>query len=353
MEHLKHQSEESLPDPASSADRHANAAITQILRILVTSSCNYSCTYCHSEGMSPDAQQEMNLEDFLFVADAGLPLLEGFAIAGGEPLLYPDLASLCLQIWTTTGKKVHLTTNSSMTLFPLHSAFHAIARINLSINSLNPHAYKMITGVNMPRRVLLANADLLSKSQIEVHTNTVLLPELTTSMSAIREIVDFCNTYGFVPEFLHFIPRVPAEAAETCDALNQFRASVRALGLRPSNYRRPFSHPNTLYEGDSTRLILRDFGQVPTAGVCRDCGMRSYCSEGFCHVRISPDGTMSACRAGAASRGNVLPYVRTRDAEAVREILGGLQGLFPLRPEWAQLFVARRNQSVGGYDWRF
>jgi len=324
----------------------AQQSIRKILRLLLTPDCNSKCFYCHREGMPPDTKSLLTPHDWRFVIEATADLFEGVAIAGGEPMLYADLVSLAEFIFCTTGRAVHLTTNGSLPLNSVVERSNLFARVNLSINTMNPTTYVRITGRPMPKNVLSANLEALSATGIELHTNTVLLPGFNLSAQEISAILDLSKDYNLLPEFLHLIPRTKDEFRATCEGLRRFRSAMAALGYTAELRERPYSHPNTLYRKGSHKVVLRDYGQLTDPETCQGCRLYSFCTEGICHIRLSPDGWLRPCREGLRLSLSILEAIKHRNIDAVSNSAISAQRMFERKLLWKRLCWNRSPEEV-------
>lgn len=61
--------------------------------------CNLRCPYCHNAALvTKSIDEDFSVQDILAFLDTRQGLLDGVCITGGEPLLQPDLATLCAHI---------------------------------------------------------------------------------------------------------------------------------------------------------------------------------------------------------------------------------------------------------------
>lgn len=75
--------------------------------------CNYRCPFCHnSELLCREGEEFMTEDAFLAFLNKRIGLLDGVCVSGGEPTLYPGLASLLRRI-KALGFSVKLDTNGS------------------------------------------------------------------------------------------------------------------------------------------------------------------------------------------------------------------------------------------------
>jgi cyclic pyranopterin phosphate synthase len=121
------------------------------LRLSVTDRCDLRCTYCMPERMEflPKAEV-LTLEELARLAEAFIRRgVTKIRLTGGEPLVRRDILTLVGRLGRQIGgglEELTLTTNA--TLLARHAeALKAagIARINVSLDSLNPERFRAIT----------------------------------------------------------------------------------------------------------------------------------------------------------------------------------------------------------------
>lgn len=129
------------------------------LRISVTARCNLKCRYCvpDEEIHTAPPKEILSAMEILEIARTAARL--GFVkirITGGEPLLRPDIVSIISEIAQIQGiKNLSLTTNGvflSRFIKPLVD--EGLSRVNVSLDTLDPHHYREITGGGDVKQVL-------------------------------------------------------------------------------------------------------------------------------------------------------------------------------------------------------
>jgi cyclic pyranopterin phosphate synthase len=119
------------------------------LRVSLTDKCNLRCVYCMPEQMIFRPNEEMLTEDeFIIVLQAASALgFDKFRLTGGEPTVHPGLVRITSAIsQLPTTKEIAMTTNGlklKQLAAPLKAA--GMARVNVSIDSLDPAKFKRIT----------------------------------------------------------------------------------------------------------------------------------------------------------------------------------------------------------------
>jgi GTP 3',8-cyclase len=135
-------------------NRHIN-----YLRISVTDRCNLRCRYCMpEEGIHLMRHEDMlTFEEITDVVKAAVRLgINKIRLTGGEPLVRKDLAGLVAMIAKVPGiLDLALTTNGYLLKENARSLRAAgLNRVNISLDTLDPEKYSMITRGGDITRVL-------------------------------------------------------------------------------------------------------------------------------------------------------------------------------------------------------
>ena len=134
-------------------NRHLN-----YLRISITDRCNLQCRYCVPHDLIPKLSHSeiLTYEEILRVVRIATRLgISKVRVTGGEPLVRKGVYDFLEKLTATEGlKDVSLTTNGVLlkdNLLKIKSA--GIARINVSLDTLNREKYHQITGFDEFERV--------------------------------------------------------------------------------------------------------------------------------------------------------------------------------------------------------
>ena len=120
------------------------------LRLSVTERCNLRCRYCMPEDgiCRMDRIELMTEAEMIQAVEVAASLgIRKLRITGGEPLVKCNILSICQRAAAVEGiEEVCITTNGTLLpklAKPLKEA--GVKRINLSLDTLNPHKYAYIT----------------------------------------------------------------------------------------------------------------------------------------------------------------------------------------------------------------
>jgi len=178
------------------------------LRIAITARCNLRCLYCHHEGEdpAPSGRREISADEIVKVICAGASLgIRRVKLTGGEPLMRRDLETILARL--PEGLEVSLTTNGT------HLAGRAVAlagagldRVNVSLDSLRPQAYRRITGGTEEdlKRVVAGIDGALEARLLPVKVNMVVLKE---NEGEVWDLIDFARDRGAILQLIELLDR--------------------------------------------------------------------------------------------------------------------------------------------------
>ena len=151
------------------------------LRLSITDVCNFKCNYCLPDGYQCDSERTfLDLEEIRLLVTSFAELgVSKVRITGGEPALRRDLKDIIATIKAIPGiSNVALTTNGFNLEQNIESWVHAgLDALNVSIDSLNPEAFRIITGSNRHQSILRGIDKALALGVPKVKVNTVLMRE--------------------------------------------------------------------------------------------------------------------------------------------------------------------------------
>jgi cyclic pyranopterin phosphate synthase len=180
------------------------------LRVSVTDRCDFRCVYCMSEDMTflPKAEI-LSLEELERVCSAFVRKgVKKLRMTGGEPLVRRDIMSLFrgLSRHLESGalEELTLTTNGSqLAKYAADLAAMGVRRINVSLDSLDPHKFAAITRWGKFDKVMggLAAA---KAAGIAIKINTVALKGVNDD--ELDRLVAWCGDEGFDLTFIEVMP---------------------------------------------------------------------------------------------------------------------------------------------------
>ena len=184
------------------------------LRLSVTDRCNYRCVYCMPDEGGPqrDRRELLTLEE---TARLGRLLCEmGFdkiRLTGGEPTIRSGLPRLIRSLRGTPGlRDLSMTTNGWNLAREAQTYRDAgLARVNISLDTLDPERYRQLTRVGRLQRVLDGIDLLLRMRWTPVKINMVVMRGVNE-----HEAVRMVDRYIDHPVDIRFIEFMPFQLTD-------------------------------------------------------------------------------------------------------------------------------------------
>lgn len=214
------------------------------LRISVTDRCDFRCVYCMAEEMRflPKADiltlEELDRLSSAFVARG----VRKLRITGGEPLVRRDIMTLFRRLsrHLDGGRldELTLTTNGSqLDRYAADLAALGVRRINVSIDSLDPAKFRVITRRGDLGQVM-AGLKAAKSAGLAVKINTVALKGVNDD--ELDQLVTWCGEEGFDLTLIETMPLGEVEEDRTDHYLPLSEVRQRLAErwtLTPTDYR--------------------------------------------------------------------------------------------------------------------
>ena len=180
------------------------------LRVSVTDRCDFRCVYCMSEDMTflPKAEI-LSLEELERLCGAFVRLgVRKLRLTGGEPLVRRNIMNLFrgLSRHLDSGAldELTLTTNGSqLSKYADELAALGVRRVNVSIDTLDPHKFQAITRWGKFERVM-EGLDAAKAAGLAVKINAVALRGVNDD--EFDRLVEWCGEEGFDLTFIEVMP---------------------------------------------------------------------------------------------------------------------------------------------------
>lgn len=176
------------------------------LRVSVTDRCGLRCTYCMPNGEPPHAPREEVLR-YEEIAGIVRRLAERFGLSrirltGGEPLVRPRLEILVEMLAQIGLEEIALTTNGQTLARSMDALARAgLARVNISLDSLDPGRFREIAGGELdPTLEGIAAADRSGLRPIKI--NSVII---RGNEQEIEPLTTWAITRGYEIRFLELM----------------------------------------------------------------------------------------------------------------------------------------------------
>lgn len=203
------------------------------LRMSVTDRCDLRCRYCMAEDMQFLPKSAiLNIEEMGDLAERFVARgIRRIRLTGGEPLVRRGIDTLAMRLGALIGHgldELTLTTNA------MRLAEHApmlaaagVRRINVSLDTLDPAAFRHITRVG-DLGVALRGIDAARSAGLAVKINMVALTGLNEDQ--LLPILDFCSANGCDLTLIETMPlgEIEGDRSDHYIPLHQFIAPLRA-----------------------------------------------------------------------------------------------------------------------------
>ena len=180
------------------------------LRVSVTDRCDFRCVYCMAEDMTflPKAEV-LSLEELERLCSAFVRLgVRKLRLTGGEPLVRRNIMSLIESLGRHLDSgdldELTLTTNGSqLSRYADDLVRCGVRRINVSLDTLDPHKFEAITRWGKLDKVVEGLA-AAKQAGLAIKINTVALKGVNDD--ELDRLVAWCGEEGYALTFIEVMP---------------------------------------------------------------------------------------------------------------------------------------------------
>ena len=307
------------------------------LRVSVTDRCDFRCVYCMAEDMTflPKAEV-LSLEEIERLCGAFVRLgVRKLRLTGGEPLVRRNIMSLFrgLSRHLESGAldELTLTTNGSqLAKYAAELVELGVRRVNVSLDTLDPHKFQAITRWGKFDKVMEGLA-AAKAAGLAIKINTVALKGVNDD--EFDRLVAWCGDEGFD---LTFIEVMPMGDIGSESRLDQY--------LPLSMVRARLSERWTLEESDHRTGGPARYAVVKETG--RRLGFITPMTHNFCEscnrVRLSCTGTLYMCL-GQEDAADLRSPLRMSDDDAPLD--AAIHEAISRKPKGHDFIIDRRHQQ--------
>lgn len=254
------------------------------LRLILNTTCNGSCYFCHHEGFEADCISEMPLALIHECLDAAEQMnIAKISLTGGEPTLRNDLDSIVKMIKQRLPTvSLGITTNGFALPQLCHETLELLDQINLSIISFSAPIFNKYQRVDpsISFRILQPFAQKTTVNIVVVEDNK----------DSLISIIEKCFDSGFNVDLMFDL--ISNDIQLQTDVLS---ALTKEYGLFSIHY---YSTP-VMMQYNNARLQLRikspSISSILCRSICKQCPHNIRCAERVCALRVYPDGHVSPC----------------------------------------------------------
>ena len=288
------------------------------VRISVTDRCDLRCNYCMPLNNKNFIKKEeiLTIQNLMTISKVLINLgIKKFRITGGEPLIRKGIKDYIefLNYQKNKGEleEILLTTNGTQLSKYAEFLFeNDVKRINVSIDSLDPNKFCLITNGGILENVI--NGIKKAKDLgIKIKINTVLLKNVNDD--EIIKMVKWCSSNNFNLSFIEVMPIGDISKKRKDQYLSvEFAKKIieKNFGLTESNHKT--SGPSKYFECKDINLTV---------------GFISPISNHFCstcnRLRITSNGKIFPCLGDNGSE-DLVPFLGTDQEIQLKKILSNV-----------------------------
>jgi cyclic pyranopterin phosphate synthase len=272
------------------------------LRLSVTQRCDLACEHCHHEGQVPSADEMTPSEIERLVRVAASLGVGKVKITGGEPLMRHDLADIITGI-SPLVKEVSLTTNGSGLDAKSPELKRAgLARVNVSLHTLDADRYTRLCGVDQRARVFRGIEAAVKAGLNPVKVNMVVFKG--ENEDEIQSMIDFCSSVGAMLQLIEY--EASRESSNGCHFTKRFcsledtERTLARLSVQDT--------VNELHRRRRYKIPAK--GGFVTVEVVRPMHNTEFCSH-CTRMRMSSDGLLKPCLLDQSGHVDVLGPLRS------------------------------------------
>lgn len=306
------------------------------LRVSVTDRCDFRCVYCMAENMTFLPKKDvLSLEELDRLCSAFVRLgVRKLRLTGGEPLVRRNIMSLVrnLSRHLKSGAldELTLTTNGSqLDRYAPELVDAGVRRINVSLDTLDPHKFQAITRWGKLDKVM-AGLAAAKAAGLKVKINTVALKGVNDD--EFDRLIAWCGDEGYDLTFIEVMPMGDIGGETRLDQylpLSLLRGQLkRNWTLEESDYRSggPARYVHVKETGGRLGFIT-----PMTHNFCESCN----------RVRVTCTGTLYMCL-GQDDDADLRAPLRASDDDALLQ--AAIREAIARKPKGHDFVIDRRHE---------
>lgn len=309
--------------PATLADSFGRPVTS--LRLSVTQRCDLACDHCHHEGQTPSIDEMTPAEIERLVNVASSLGVRNVKITGGEPLMRTDIADIIARI-SPFLKEVSLTTNGSdLDIRSEELSRSGLARVNVSLHTLDADRYYRLCGVDQSDRVIKGIAAAVKAGLNPVKVNMVVLKG--ENEGEISSMIDFCSSVGASLQLIEY--ETNRESLNGGSFAKKFYSLAETETMLTS--RSVHVTVNELHRRRRYKIPVKEgFVSVEVVRPMHNTEFCSHCTR----LRMSSDGLLKPCLLDQSGQVDVLSPLRNGASD--HELRGlFLEAVHNRKPYWS------------------
>jgi len=294
----------------------------EYLRLSVTDKCDLRCFYCLPKAFKDFKEPEswLTYDEIVRVVAAFSQLgVRRIRITGGEPLVRKNLPQLVSRLNNIAGvDDLSLSTNAVQLQRHARALKEAgLARLNVSLDSLDPANFKMITGGKLEK--VLAGLQAAKEAGFKpIKINMVMMSDVNDH--EVGDMVQYCIEHDFTLRFIETMP-----VGETGRSATEHYIGLDVIKKR---LQEKYELVSGVMPGGGPAKYVR------VVGTDLRIGFITPISQHFCktcnRVRLSADGVLYLCL-GQDDKVELRPLLRKGISDD--ELLDVIRHAISLKPE--------------------
>ena len=280
------------------------------LRVSVTDRCDFRCVYCMAEDMTFLPKKDvLSLEELDRLCSAFIEHgIKKLRLTGGEPLVRKNvmslIRSLSRHLESKKLKELTLTTNGSqLSRFAEELVDCGVKRINVSVDTLNPEKFKVITRWGSLDKVM-AGINSAHQAGLQIKINAVALKGVNET--EIPSMIEWAHGQGYDLTMIETMPlgEIDEDRTNQYLPLSKVRSSLmEKYSLESIPYKT--GGPARYYQVKETGGRL-GFITPLTHNFCESCNRVRVTCTGMLYMCLGQDDSKDLRAPLRASEGNDL-----------------------------------------------
>jgi len=252
------------------------------LRISITNKCNLNCIFCHREGIKNEKNGNIKNNEYITPEEIEkiVKIGKSFGIShvkitGGEPLLRNDIIEIIEKL-KNLNIAISLTTNGHQLYKYAKDLKRAgVNHINISIHSLNPKIYNIITGGNLNE--VMKGIDETINNNIFIKFNVTILKGLNDN--EIQNFIEFSKGKGVLQliELINFNNEIYKKYHVHLEEIeNNIKEKAEKISIRKLHNRKKY-----YFDGAEIEIVK----PMDNTDFCMHCT----------RIRLTHDGKLKPC----------------------------------------------------------
>jgi GTP 3',8-cyclase len=267
------------------------------LRVVATTRCNYSCSYCHREGdywqKGRPTELAKDLMDSCLCVAARMGVRK-FKFLGGEPFLRQDLPELirCIRSQSEDAD-ISIITGGVASLDKLQRCWDAgLSRVNISIHGFTPEAFALRNRSKEAYHVRSQFIDtVVREKRAPLKLNYVYSNE--NDLDDLSKLLFWAGPHGLTVNILDNLS-LELSWLSIADVVQKIIGIPQSIVESNDPDSLPTIH--WLYSGglrvEIKHKMLRDYAPY---SICGTCHRISVCKEGIFALRLTHTGNLLPC----------------------------------------------------------